>query len=191
MAAFALGVQGIAPFGIAVRAMAILTATRHGTFLFFVMAIIARNTIPGVARVCLVIKQNLSRSGFEHEPYRFFRGFLREPRVADNAYDEQDCRKGKCKRLFSLWCHLNLTFLSLKLGCWKAGFPLLPYSPYVWKMSRNIKEHRRKLPPYMTTTDLCQEEILNTVIWFARSVVSSAKRGVKTAWQIRPEEVMT
>jgi hypothetical protein len=82
--------------------MAILTRTRHGTFLFFMMAIIARNTIPRVVRVRLVIKQNLSRSGLEHEPYGFFRGFLREARVADDAHDEQDCPKDKCKRLFSL-----------------------------------------------------------------------------------------
>ena len=102
MAAFAIGVHSIAPFGVAVRAMAILTTTRAGTFLFFVMAIIARNAIPCVGRMGFVIKQDLSRSRLEHEPYGFFRGFLREARVADNAYDEQDCRKGKCEALFSL-----------------------------------------------------------------------------------------
>jgi hypothetical protein len=82
--------------------MAILTATRHGTFLFFMMAFVARNTIPRVVRVCFVIKQNLSRSTLEHKPYGLFGGFLREARVADNAHDEQDCAKDKCKRLFSL-----------------------------------------------------------------------------------------
>lgn len=106
VAALAIGVQGIAPFGIAVRTMAILTTTRLSIILFFVMAIITRDTIPRVTRVCLVIKQNLSRAGLEHEPYGFFRGFLREAGVADDAYYEQDCRKGKCKRLFSLRCHL-------------------------------------------------------------------------------------
>jgi len=106
VAPFAIGVQGITPFGITVRAMAILTTAGHRFILFFVMAITARNTIPRVVRVCLVIKQNLSRSALEHESYGFFRGFLREARVAHNAYDEQDCRKGKCKRLFSLRCHL-------------------------------------------------------------------------------------
>jgi hypothetical protein len=102
VAALATGVQGIAPFRVAVRAVAILTTTRTGVFLLFVMAIIARNTIPLISGVCLVIKQNLSRSALEHEPYGFFRGFLRQGSVTNNAYDEQNCRKDKCKRLFSL-----------------------------------------------------------------------------------------
>jgi hypothetical protein len=56
MAAFAISVQGVAPFGVAVRAMAILTRTRLRVFLFFVMAIIARKSIPIFSRMRLVIK---------------------------------------------------------------------------------------------------------------------------------------
>jgi hypothetical protein len=62
MAAFAISVQGVAPFGVAVRAMAILTRTRLRVFLFFVMAIIARKSIPIFGRMRLVIKQDASRS---------------------------------------------------------------------------------------------------------------------------------
>jgi hypothetical protein len=102
VAALAIDVKGIAPFGIAVRPMAILAATRTGPFLLFMMAIIARNTIPPVVRVCLVIKQDLSRGGLEHEPYGLFRDLLRETRVTDYAHDEQNCREGKCECLFSL-----------------------------------------------------------------------------------------
>jgi hypothetical protein len=99
MAAFAIGVQGVTPLGIAVRAMTIFPTTRLRFILFFVMAIIARNTIARVVRVCLVIKQNFSRSALKHESYGFFGCFLRESRVADDTYNEQDCRKGKCQCL--------------------------------------------------------------------------------------------
>jgi len=109
MAAFAIGVMGIAPFGVTVRAMAILTSTRAGPiFLFFVVAIIARKRVPCVGRVCLVVKQDTSCGGLKHEPDRFFRSLCREGRVTDNAYNEQDCRKDKYQRLFILWCHLIL-----------------------------------------------------------------------------------
>ena len=76
MAAFAIGVKGITPFGITVWPVAILTTTRHSFILFFVMAIIARNTIPRIVRMRFVIKQDLSRGALKHEPYRFFRFFL-------------------------------------------------------------------------------------------------------------------
>jgi len=89
VAAFAIGVQGIAPFGVAVRAMAILTTTRAGAvFLFFVMAIIARKAIPCVGSMGFVIKQDLSSSALQHESYRFFRFFLRKGGIAYNAYNE-------------------------------------------------------------------------------------------------------
>jgi hypothetical protein len=103
MAAFAIGVKGITPFGVAVRAMAILTSTRAGPiFLFFVVAIIARKRIPCVCRVCLVVKQDASCAGLKHEPHRLFRSLCREGSVTDDAYNEQDCRKDKCQRLFIL-----------------------------------------------------------------------------------------
>jgi hypothetical protein len=102
MAALAIGVKGITPFGVAVRAMAILTTTRLGFLLFFVMAIIARNTISLVRRVCLMVKQDTSCGRLEHEPHRFFRSLCREGSVTDNAHNEKDCRKGKCQRLFIL-----------------------------------------------------------------------------------------
>jgi hypothetical protein len=102
MAALAVGVQGVAPFGIAVWAMAIFTTTRFGIFLFFVMAIVARKPIPLVSGMGLVIKQDASRGRLQHESHRFFRDLGRKSRVADNTYSKQDCRKGKCQRLFIL-----------------------------------------------------------------------------------------
>jgi hypothetical protein len=61
MAAFAVVMQGVPPFGVAVWAMAILTTARFGIFLFFVVAIIARKPIPVFSRMCFVIKQHASR----------------------------------------------------------------------------------------------------------------------------------
>jgi hypothetical protein len=56
MATFAVVMQGVSPFGVAVWAMAILTAARLGIFLFFVVTIIARKPIPVFRRMCFVIK---------------------------------------------------------------------------------------------------------------------------------------
>jgi hypothetical protein len=85
MAAFAIGVKGIAPFGVTVRAMAILTSTRLRFILFFMVAIIARKRVPCVGRVCLVVKQDASCGGLKHKPDRFFRSLCREGRVTDDA----------------------------------------------------------------------------------------------------------
>jgi hypothetical protein len=96
---FAVHVQGVAPLGVAIRAVAILTATRLGIILFFVMAIITRKPVPFVSRVCLVVKQDASCGRLKHNSNRFFRRLGGESRIADNTDNEQNSRKGKCQRL--------------------------------------------------------------------------------------------
>jgi hypothetical protein len=66
------------------------------------MAIIARHAIPLVGHMGFMIKQDFSCSGLKDEPYGFFRCFLREGRIADNAYQKEDRPKGKCQDLFIL-----------------------------------------------------------------------------------------
>jgi hypothetical protein len=63
MATFAVVMQGVPPFGVAVWAVAILTAARLGIFLLFVVAIIARKPIPVLRRMGFMIKQDASRGG--------------------------------------------------------------------------------------------------------------------------------
>jgi hypothetical protein len=102
MASLAVGVKGIGSFYVAVRAVAILTTARHGPFLLLVMAIIAGNPITIVRCVRLVIKQDASRRGLEHEPHRFFRGLHGETGVANHAHNEQYCGKEKTQCPFTL-----------------------------------------------------------------------------------------
>jgi len=102
VAALTVYVQGVGPLWVAVWAMAVFTTTRHRAFLLFVMAIIARYAIALVGHMGFVIKQDFSRGGLEDEPYGFFRCFLRESRIADNAHQKEDRPKGKCQDLFVL-----------------------------------------------------------------------------------------
>jgi hypothetical protein len=87
--------------------VAILTATRHGPVLLFVMTFIAGSSIAVVRSVCLVIKQDTSRCGFHHDPNGFFWGLLGKTCITNNPDDEQDYSKEEGKRLFTLRAHFD------------------------------------------------------------------------------------
>jgi hypothetical protein len=97
MTSFAVAVKGIPSRHIRIRTVTPFTAAGHGTFLLFVMAIIASKSVPVITCMGLMIKQYLACGGLEYEPDGFFRGFLRKGRVTNDAHHEQDGRQGKCQ----------------------------------------------------------------------------------------------
>jgi hypothetical protein len=64
MAALAVHVQGVAPRGVAVGAVAVLAAAGHRIILLFVMTIVAGKPIPIVVCMGLVIEQDAACGGF-------------------------------------------------------------------------------------------------------------------------------